>query len=45
MNRWRENWEIKMMAVFLAVLLWLALRMNHVVKSPVFPPSEVRQNG
>jgi hypothetical protein len=45
MNGWRENWEIKMMAILLAVLLWAVLRMNHLVKSPLFPPPEVHQNG
>jgi YbbR domain-containing protein len=45
MNFWKENWEIKVMAILLAVLLWWVLRMNHSVKAPVFLPSEAHRNG
>ncbi|MBK8575307.1 MAG: hypothetical protein IPN90_06390 [Elusimicrobia bacterium] len=45
MNRWKENWEIKMMAILLAVLLWLTLRMSQSVSAPAYSPSETRHRG
>ena len=45
MNRWKEHWEIKVMAVLLAVLLWLALRIDPPsTRSPSSSP-EVGQHG
>ncbi|HMX95692.1 MAG TPA: hypothetical protein PKC50_10645 [Elusimicrobiota bacterium] len=45
MRHFKENWEIKLMAILLAVLLWLALRLSPPSMVPAPWPPEAADHG